>query len=155
MLRWKSSRVTAASFGTGWRGGWRTATKAARGFEAVTRTSPAGSNNARQRRCGAVVRRRAQIAVEQHVAAHSEHPIGRTVAVLERGWCGEPDRRASVTDQEGRDCQVQAIDQASLKKERHRDAAALDEQAMMSTRVKRADEGDQVDAILRHADAEH
>src|SRR5882724_8703371 len=93
----------------------------------LTRSNNACDRGLRVRLTAAVGAVGAELAVEQHVGAHAEHAVPRTMTVAERRAGHQPDRGPPVADEERRDRDLQAIEQVRLEKHRDRDAAALHE----------------------------
>src|SRR6478609_6417320 len=75
-------------------------------------------NNPRQLLIVRLRRFAIQVAIEQHVAPHSEHPVLRATAVAQFLLRGETDGGATVADDQRRDRHMEPIEQTGLHERR-------------------------------------
>ena len=61
----------------------------------------------------------AQVAVEQHVTAHAEHPVAGPAAIAQAEMRREPDRGPAIANQDRRDSDLQPVETIGLEELRY------------------------------------
>ena len=79
----------------------------------------------------------AQVAVEQHITAHAEHPVTRPAAVTQANLRHEPNRWTPFANQYRRDSNLQAIEKIGFEESRYGNPASLDKHSHASARTQK------------------